>query len=405
VIVSAWKNGTYGIRIGKKNVRKYFKRNWDQVEIKIDGIFHEFKLSSKFWTTCPEIRGKELRDWLRSQKSIPWFKGHPPRFELVPLSENMFRLTKIQMPDRRIPSEIRKEYVKYVNKGMKALFCIDYQNARINFSRLYDLIFETQKKVNHPIHKGLPLHNLGISLFYLEKTDEALYNILCAYIEDTLNYPYEKEDNADRDPAAHVLRDIFYFNLRILREIKNISAKIKEEGKWSKVIDPKVILEKASKNLKFDINKLSKNCERTPKKGKPLVGFPQPREKRVFIGTNYDKKPDAIYTIKQAVIDAGFIPISAFDYGINPDTTHDDCLVLLHTCKYAVFEITNPSGQLMELERTHDYRVKVLLARTAINPNNPPQVSLMVKSLGDEIIFWKDPLDLYNKTLSWLLSL
>jgi len=60
----------------------------------IDGVFHTFKLSSTFWTTCPEFRGKAIKGWLLSHKLIPWPKGKPPILELVPLGGNRFRLAK-----------------------------------------------------------------------------------------------------------------------------------------------------------------------------------------------------------------------------------------------------------------------------------------------------------------------
>lgn len=300
---------------------------------------------------------------------------------------------EIERPNREIPDRIREEYNALVEKGITELRIGNYENAVGIFQKIYDLLLKTQKEEDRPIHKGLPLHNLGIALFYLKKLDEALYNILLAYVEDTLNVDYDFEDEADRAPAATALRDVFYFNLRILREIKTISSEIKKSGKWDKVRDPENILIEAAKRLKFDPKKLTKECKHLPTIGKPLIGFPQPREKRVFIGTNYDKNPAVIPVIKEAVVSKNYIPIVAADYGINPDTTHDDCLVLMHTCKYAIFDITSPGGQLMELERAHDYKVEVLLVRQSMDPANlriPP----MIKSLGYNVEGYRDYRDL-----------
>ena len=151
-----------------------------------------------------------------------------------------------------------------------------------------------------------------------------------AYIEDTLNVGFDLEDDADRAPAATVLRDMFYLKLRILREIKTISREIKSLGKWNEVRDPEDILLKVAERLNFDPNKLVEQCEHPlPKIGKPLLGFPQPRDKRVFIGTNYDAKPDFIPIAKEAVIRKGYIPIVVAEFGIEPGTTHDASLVLI----------------------------------------------------------------------------
>ena len=94
--VTAWKNGTYGIRVGKKNAHKFFKKEWENIKVEIDGVFHTFKLASTFWATCPEFRGKTIKAWLLSRKLIPWPKGKPPMLELIPLGENRFRLARGQ---------------------------------------------------------------------------------------------------------------------------------------------------------------------------------------------------------------------------------------------------------------------------------------------------------------------
>ena len=92
MIVSAWKAATYGIRVGQANAREYFDRSWEQVEVEINGKFYSFKLSPTFWTTCPELRGGPIPDWLKEQGLVPWPKGKPPKFRLEPLGDKKFRL-------------------------------------------------------------------------------------------------------------------------------------------------------------------------------------------------------------------------------------------------------------------------------------------------------------------------
>ena len=65
--VSVWKGGTYGIRVGHKNVHAYFKKSWKKIEVKIDSKFYIFSLSNTFWTTCPEFRGYPLPNWLKKK--------------------------------------------------------------------------------------------------------------------------------------------------------------------------------------------------------------------------------------------------------------------------------------------------------------------------------------------------
>jgi hypothetical protein len=91
--VTAWKGGTYGIRVGKNNVRQYFVSGTKSVDVEIDGHVYAFPLSSTFWTTCPEFRGKPVGAWLRKNNLIPWPKRQPPKLKLLLLGNNTFRLT------------------------------------------------------------------------------------------------------------------------------------------------------------------------------------------------------------------------------------------------------------------------------------------------------------------------
>jgi len=107
MIVSAWKGGgSYGIRVGNDNAHRFFDKSWNHIEVKVGSIFYKFKLSPTFWSTCPEFRGKIIENWLKSQRLVPWPKGNPPKFELIPLGNNRFWLKKLSDLHRRVRSEI-----------------------------------------------------------------------------------------------------------------------------------------------------------------------------------------------------------------------------------------------------------------------------------------------------------
>jgi hypothetical protein len=94
---SAWNDGgnTYGIRVGFPNRSAYFDPTWTEVEVEIDHARHTFALTGGFWKHCPEFRDRGtpvIREWLRRNYSLEWSRGNPPRFELVPLGGNQFRL-------------------------------------------------------------------------------------------------------------------------------------------------------------------------------------------------------------------------------------------------------------------------------------------------------------------------
>jgi hypothetical protein len=91
---SAWKGGTFGIRVGKANVHKYFQKNWSSIVVIIDGRTHLFNLSKTFWNNCPEIRSNAIGVWLHKHGLDCWPKGKPPKVKLMRLSSNKFKLVK-----------------------------------------------------------------------------------------------------------------------------------------------------------------------------------------------------------------------------------------------------------------------------------------------------------------------
>ena len=94
--VSAWRSdGTYGIRIGRPNVKRYFPSSVRTIKIKLDGKFYEFALSKTFWKTCPEIRGKQICEWFRKRNLLQWPKGRPPHFNLASRGKGLYKLARL----------------------------------------------------------------------------------------------------------------------------------------------------------------------------------------------------------------------------------------------------------------------------------------------------------------------
>ena len=95
---SAWNGGggsVFGVRVGAANRDQYFRPHWTEIEVEIDGQWHQFALTTGFWNKCPEFRDKGtpvIREWLRSHFTLNWPIGHPPRFQLQPMGGNRFRL-------------------------------------------------------------------------------------------------------------------------------------------------------------------------------------------------------------------------------------------------------------------------------------------------------------------------
>lgn len=99
--VASWSNGSpnnatgagYSVRISKHDRAAHFNKAWNHVEVDIPGAGKIVaSLSPTFWTTCPEIRNKEIGKWLLRCGLAPWPKGLPPSVNLTKIRGNRFKL-------------------------------------------------------------------------------------------------------------------------------------------------------------------------------------------------------------------------------------------------------------------------------------------------------------------------
>jgi hypothetical protein len=123
-----------------------------------------------------------------------------------------------------------------------------------------------------------------------------------------------------------------------------------------------------------------------PKKKIAPDRLPGKFEQRVFIGGNYSSAPAKLRDIRRWVEEAGefygIFPLDDLD--LLKTEIHDWDLRTLHQCKYAVFEVTIPGGELMEIQRARDYKTLTLLLWEARGPTEayPQQVTTMLLQSG-----------------------
>jgi len=102
MIVSAWNDGqsTYGLRILEEDVSLYFRPEWPTVSVYLPDESEpaEIPLTPSFWEVSPELRPPRIRAFLSRNDLESWERNRPPRFELVPLGEGVFRLAWIVKP-------------------------------------------------------------------------------------------------------------------------------------------------------------------------------------------------------------------------------------------------------------------------------------------------------------------
>ena len=78
-----------------------------------------------------------------------------------------------------------------------------YEEAERIFQAFYENLLKNQDYVGR-VHKGMALHNLGLSLFFQGKTEDAIKFFICAYIEDAIRGKGSLE--TEQLPASRVLR-------------------------------------------------------------------------------------------------------------------------------------------------------------------------------------------------------
>lgn len=133
--------------------------------------------------------------------------------------------------------------------------------------------------------------------------------------------------------------------------------------------------------------------------------LPGTYSERVFVGGNYDF-PATLRTLVGLVKRVGFTPVFPLDLEIPEEEIHDWDLRILHSCRYAIFEVTHAAGQLMEIERARDYGVKTLSVFEARGPGQrePAQVASMLRTSGQRLQGYLDDRELRGIVRSFLLE-
>jgi len=295
--------------------------------------------------------------------------------------------------DRSVPEQLMSKQINTALEGLSKLATADYEGAAERFSEQYRLLLNAQKEYKRTIYKGAALYNVGLARTYSKQYDLAIWNFSLAYIEDLLSTRIGSEREADSGGAAKVVTELYGMDEGIIAKLKKFVLTLKKKVgedllKWSEIADPESIFLSVLKRLKIDRSRLLSKCRQ---KAPELVflEIPQPWSRRVFIGGNYDV-PSSLFAIAEIVRARGYLPKLACNVTMMPDlekNIHDGSLMLLHTCRYAIFDVTSYSGWLMELERTRDYGIKkVLLVRNTMYPGTVNKnISRMIKGMGKTV--------------------
>jgi len=88
-----------------------------------------------------------------------------------------------------------------------------YLDALITYQHMLQTIANTEKEQGVDIHKGLPLHNIGVAQINLRNYDEGIPNILKAHEEDVKSFG---KAEAEKQLAHRVKEGLFDFVSRVI---------------------------------------------------------------------------------------------------------------------------------------------------------------------------------------------
>jgi hypothetical protein len=245
------------------------------------------------------------------------------------------------------------------------------------YKNLYELLISKQPS-DKRFHKGYPLHNMGFNLYLQGKTSEALHYFTLAYIEDLLSEDLGNEDKADNTPAGRTLIQAYSIKPNLLAKLKQVVKQNKQRDLLMK--DPAEILKHLSdfEDKERGWIEVASISIEVPVTKKQPGKYKNVWENRVFIGGSY-KEIAIMNEIKQSVARRGYEPIIASEFDIPIESTHHHSLMLLHDCKYAIFDLSQEAGQLMEIERIRDYEIHTMCVYQSLNEE--PRITEMLKAL------------------------
>jgi hypothetical protein len=90
-----------GLQVGANNVRRYFPKGTEIIELELDHLQIQCCLGPDFWQEQPDILDPRLGAWLESKKLLERPSRDPVPLAMIPNGKNSFRLRPIRLKDRR----------------------------------------------------------------------------------------------------------------------------------------------------------------------------------------------------------------------------------------------------------------------------------------------------------------
>jgi hypothetical protein len=258
-----------------------------------------------------------------------------------------------------LPEQLQREFDDMASKYSICIHTQDYPTALTIIKNLYDKMLAWQGQYQERFHKGYPIHNIGYTLYLQNKHQEAIKYFVLAYVEDLLSGGIESE--ADSTPAGKTLLLSYRVSPEFLEPLKQTVIKLKNEGRIP--TKPEEVIRELGKSEAVYYKDLEGKVTVRPKRPRlrKFAEFSSEWGSRVFIGGSSGLSP-IIEEMRDKVETLGCDPVVATDFDMPEQMTiYHKCLTLLHSCKYAIFDLSEQAGQLVELERAFEYGVQTLV--------------------------------------------
>jgi len=92
VLTQSRKSGVLSLHVGAGNVRQFFPRHIQMVELELDHLRIICTLDHSFWQDRPEILDMRLSSWLESKRHSGKLTSHAAPVALIPTGESSFQL-------------------------------------------------------------------------------------------------------------------------------------------------------------------------------------------------------------------------------------------------------------------------------------------------------------------------
>ena len=279
-----------------------------------------------------------------------------------------------------LPADVNADFLRVIRRSQASYRRGRLQDAIGVLSRGYSALVGAQL-AGERFHKGWALHQLGLWELEAGRVEPARQFFLMAFVEDVLTRQEHSPDVPDelRGPAAQML---VYNNLGVpalaLAQLSQELRQAQSEG---------VLYQTPEAALQVHpLPPAPVPAEVDPyvPEWRELGTFAAGLSRRVFIGGSYrtERFMPALKAARDEARGCGFdgVLVAEFNNPTGMDMRRKS-LICLMGCSRAIFELSEPSGHLVEFDKLTDFGIhEVLVVYTPIEEETRARISSLTRS-------------------------